>query len=68
MYLSDIYTISVNLAGLPAISLPGGFSHHMPVGFQLIGPGFSEAKLLNFGHQFQQLTDWHQQIPEAYVN
>ncbi len=59
MYLEDIYTIAVNLAGLPAISLPAGFASGLPVGLQLIGNHFSEARLLNAGHRFQQATDWH---------
>jgi len=60
MYLEDIYTIAVNLAGLPAISLPAGFAAHKPIGLQLIGNYFAEAQLLNIGHRFQQATDWHQ--------
>ncbi|MBB71935.1 MAG: Asp-tRNA(Asn)/Glu-tRNA(Gln) amidotransferase GatCAB subunit A [Legionellales bacterium] len=66
MYLNDIYTISTNLAGLPGMSIPAGFVDGMPVGMQLIGNHFSEAKLLNIGHQFQQVTDWHQQMPEGF--
>ena len=66
MYLSDIYTVSVNLAGLPAISIPAGFANDLPVGMQMIGNYFSEAKLLNVAHQFQQLTDWHQSIPGGF--
>lgn len=61
MYLQDIYTISANLAGLPALSMPAGFSQGMPVGAQLIGDYFKEAELLNVAHQFQQVTDWHSQ-------
>ncbi len=61
MYLSDIYTVSVNLAGLPGISIPAGFSAGLPVGMQLIGNYFEEAKLLNVAHRFQRETDWHQQ-------
>ncbi|MFT5134390.1 MAG: aspartyl-tRNA(Asn)/glutamyl-tRNA(Gln) amidotransferase subunit A [Gammaproteobacteria bacterium] len=65
MYLSDIYTVSVNLAGLPGISIPCGFSSDLPVGMQLIGNYFEEAKLLNVAHQYQQQTDWHKrQAPE----
>jgi len=63
MYLCDIYTISVNLAGLPALSMPGGFVDQKPIGIQLIGNYFEEAKLLNIAHQFQKVTDWHQKIP-----
>ena len=64
MYLQDIYTISANLAGLPAISLPAGFIGNLPAGIQLIGNYFEEATLLNLGHQFQVQTDWHKQTPE----
>ena len=63
MYLSDIYTISTNLAGLPAMSIPAGFSQSLPVGLQLIGNYWSEAKLLNIVHKFQQQTDWHAKMP-----
>ncbi len=67
MYMQDMYTISTNLAGLPAISSPAGFLNKMPVGFQLIGNYFDEATILNFTHQYQQITDWHQKTPEADV-
>ena len=63
MYLEDSYTLGVNLAGLPAISAPAGFSQQLPVGMQLIGNYFSEGRLLNVAHQFQQQTDWHQRTP-----
>ncbi|EAQ98981.2 aspartyl/glutamyl-tRNA(Asn/Gln) amidotransferase subunit A [Congregibacter litoralis KT71] len=63
MYLEDIYTLSVNLAGLPAMSLPAGFSDHLPVGLQLIGQHFDEARLLAAAHQFQLRSDWHRQLP-----
>lgn len=59
MYLCDIYTISVNMAGLPGLSMPGGFVNQLPVGIQLIGNYFEEGKLLNVAHQFQLRTDWH---------
>ena len=60
MYLNDIYTIPVNLAGLPAASIPAGFSQSgLPVGLHLIAPYLQEAKLLNVAHQYQQVTDWH---------
>lgn len=65
MYLTDIYTISVNMAGLPAISVPAGFVNRMPVGLQIIGNYFTEDNLLNIAHQFQQLTDYHQQFPHT---
>ena len=63
MYLSDIYTLSVNLAGLPGMSVPAGMANGRPVGLQVIGKHFDEARLLNIGHRFQQATDWHQQTP-----
>ncbi|MBV8801561.1 MAG: Asp-tRNA(Asn)/Glu-tRNA(Gln) amidotransferase subunit GatA [Gammaproteobacteria bacterium] len=66
MYLSDIYTIPVNLAGLPALSLPVGFSKQLPIGMQLIGNSFTEARLLNIAHCYQQVTDWHQRTPEGF--
>lgn len=64
MYLEDIYTIAVNLAGLPGISAPAGLVNNLPVGLQIIGKNFSESHLLNIAHQFQQVTDWHTQTPE----
>lgn len=66
MYLSDIYTISVNLAGLPGMSIPAGFVNNLPVGLQLISNYFTEAKLLNIAHQYQKVTPWHQSIPEEF--
>lgn len=67
MYLADIYTIPVNLAGLPAIAMPAGFSGGLPVGVQLIGNYFSEPKLLNVAHQYQQATNHHLQMPAAFA-
>ena len=67
MYLSDIYTIAVNLAGLPGLSLPCGFDSGLPVGLQLIGDYFGEARLLDAAHRFQQLTDWHRRAPAAFA-
>jgi aspartyl-tRNA(Asn)/glutamyl-tRNA(Gln) amidotransferase subunit A len=66
MYLSDIYTIAVNLAGLPGMSIPAGFAKGMPVGLQLVGNYFDEARLLNIAHQYQQETDWHTRIPKGF--
>ncbi|MBO7081756.1 MAG: Asp-tRNA(Asn)/Glu-tRNA(Gln) amidotransferase subunit GatA [Neisseriaceae bacterium] len=63
MYLSDIYTLSLNLAGLPGLSMPAGFVGHLPVGVQIIGNHFAEAKILRIAHQFQQHSDWHTQSP-----
>jgi len=63
MYLEDIYTIAVNLAGLPGISIPAGSANGLPIGMQLVGRYFDEARLLNVAHQFQQATDWHKQKP-----
>jgi aspartyl-tRNA(Asn)/glutamyl-tRNA(Gln) amidotransferase subunit A len=60
MYLSDIYTISANLAGLPGIALPAGMSRgNLPIGLQLVGPAFSEEKLLRAARMFERETDWH---------
>ncbi len=67
MYLSDIYTIAANLAGLPGISVPAGVVDGRPAGLQIIGNYFDEARLLNVAHQYQQVTDWHQQGPERYL-
>ena len=64
MYLQDIYTLALNLAGLPGMSIPAGFSQGLPVGMQLIGNYFDEPRLLNVAHQYQQVTDWHLQTPE----
>jgi aspartyl-tRNA(Asn)/glutamyl-tRNA(Gln) amidotransferase subunit A len=63
MYLADIYTIAINLAGLPAMSIPAGFIGGLPVGLQLIGNYFDETRLLNVAHAYQQVTNWHTQTP-----
>ena len=67
MYLEDIYTLAVNLAGLPGMSVPAGFTvedgKSLPVGLQLIGNYFAEARLLNVAHRYQQTTDWHRRTP-----
>ncbi|MBL8397566.1 MAG: Asp-tRNA(Asn)/Glu-tRNA(Gln) amidotransferase subunit GatA [Candidatus Accumulibacter sp.] len=67
MYLSDIYTIAVNLAGLPGVSIPCGFADGLPVGLQLIGNYFSEARLLNAAHRYQQSNPWHLRLPPAFA-
>lgn len=65
MYLADIYTVCVNVAGIPSLAVPCGFdSNNLPVGLQLIGNFFEESKILSIGHQFQQLTDFHLQKPQ----
>ena len=66
MYLFDIYTLAVNLSGLPAMSTPAPQAKGLPVGLQLIGNYFEEAKLLNVAHKLQQATDWHTAVPEHY--
>lgn len=77
MYLSDIYTIGANLAGLPALSVPCGFvagpasaeasAGRLPVGLQIVGPHFAEARILNVAHRYQLETDWHRQSPERFA-
>ncbi len=66
MYLSDIYTIAVNLAGLPGMSIPAGMVDGLPVGLQLIGDYFAEGRLLNAAHRYQQVTDWHTRLPPGF--
>jgi aspartyl-tRNA(Asn)/glutamyl-tRNA(Gln) amidotransferase subunit A len=68
MYLADIYTVAVNLAGLPGLSVPCGFVNGLPVGLQMIGKHFDEAHLLNIAHQYQHITDWHQHQPKQEVS
>jgi aspartyl-tRNA(Asn)/glutamyl-tRNA(Gln) amidotransferase subunit A len=63
MYMADVFTIAVNLAGLPALSMPGGMIDGLPVGVQLIGNYFREGQILNVAHRYQQATDWHRQAP-----
>lgn len=67
MYLSDIYTIATNLAGLPGLSMPAGFINGLPVGLQLTGKNFDEATILNIAHRYQQVTAWHNAIPENFA-
>ncbi|MDH3563424.1 MAG: Asp-tRNA(Asn)/Glu-tRNA(Gln) amidotransferase subunit GatA [Gammaproteobacteria bacterium] len=67
MYLNDIYTVPINLAGLPGMSVPAGFdARGLPIGLQLIGKYFDEARLLNVAHRYQQVTDWHQRTPKGF--
>jgi aspartyl-tRNA(Asn)/glutamyl-tRNA(Gln) amidotransferase subunit A len=68
MYLSDIYTIAPNLAGLPAMSVPCGFgANGLPVGLHVVGGYFSETRMLNVAHQYQRATDWHRRAPAAFA-
>jgi aspartyl-tRNA(Asn)/glutamyl-tRNA(Gln) amidotransferase subunit A len=69
MYLNDVLTIPVNLAGLPGVSIPGGFSQMgLPIGLQLIGRAFDEAMLLRVAHAYQQATTWHKRKPTLEAN
>ena len=63
MYLEDLFTISSNLAGVPAMSIPHGFPNGLPIGLQLIGNYLEESTILNFAHQYQKSTDWHLKSP-----
>jgi aspartyl-tRNA(Asn)/glutamyl-tRNA(Gln) amidotransferase subunit A len=65
MYLSDIYTISANLAGIPGMSVPCGFSENgLPIGLQILGTHFNESMLLKVAYNFEQATDFHIQKPD----
>jgi aspartyl-tRNA(Asn)/glutamyl-tRNA(Gln) amidotransferase subunit A len=68
MYLEDIYTIALNLAGLPGMSVPAGYVDGLPIGMQIVASDFAEAKLLNVAHQFQRVTDWHTHKPALAAN
>ena len=63
MYLSDIFTVSVNMAGVPAISVPCGFVNNLPVGAQFIGKPFDEETLLKVSHYYERLNDFYKQFP-----
>ena len=68
MYLDDLYTIPINLAGLPGMSIPCGFGDKgRPVGMQIVGNYFEEARMLAIAHLFQKATDWHTRMPPAFV-
>jgi len=67
MYLQDVYTIATNLAGLPGMSIPAGFSNGLPVGLQIMGNYFDEARMLGVAHAYQQVTDWHTRMPELKI-
>jgi aspartyl-tRNA(Asn)/glutamyl-tRNA(Gln) amidotransferase subunit A len=64
MYLSDVFTIPINIAGVPAISIPGGFADGLPIGLQVIGKPFAEENILKVAHAYQQITDWHKRKPQ----
>ncbi len=68
MYLEDLFTISSNLAGVPAMSIPHGFSKNLPIGLQLIGNYLEESEILNFANQYQKNTDWHKRNPDFGEN
>ena len=63
--VNDIYTLALNLAGLPGLSMPAGFIDSLPVGLQLMGNYKQESTLLNIAHQYQCHSDWHLQHPTA---
>ena len=67
MYLSDLYTAGVNLAGLPGLSAPAGFINGLPIGYQLIGNYFDCGRILRLAHHYQQVTDWHTRTPEGFL-
>lgn len=64
MYLSDIYTVTANLAGIPGISIPAGFCNDLPIGMQILGPHFSENLLFNLGHQYEINHEWYKIQPK----
>ncbi|UCD10238.1 MAG: Asp-tRNA(Asn)/Glu-tRNA(Gln) amidotransferase subunit GatA [Dehalococcoidales bacterium] len=64
MYLSDVCTLPINIAGIPALSIPAGFSEGLPVGMQIIGKPFAEETIMKIGHAYQQVTGWHKHKPE----
>jgi aspartyl-tRNA(Asn)/glutamyl-tRNA(Gln) amidotransferase subunit A len=66
MYLADIFTVPANLAGIPGLSVPGGFAGHLPVGLQLLGRPFDEATLVRAGHAYQQVTSFHEAFPPGF--
>jgi aspartyl-tRNA(Asn)/glutamyl-tRNA(Gln) amidotransferase subunit A len=66
MYLSDVFVVAVNLAGIPALSVPCGISHGLPIGMQIMGPHLSEETLLRIGHMYQTQTDWHTKHPPCW--
>jgi len=63
MYLSDVFTLSMNLAGICGLSLPCGFADGLPIGLQIMGPAFGEEKVLRVAYAYEQATDWHTRRP-----
>jgi aspartyl-tRNA(Asn)/glutamyl-tRNA(Gln) amidotransferase subunit A len=63
MYLSDVCTLPINIAGIPGLSIPAGFAHGLPVGMQILGKPFDEEVLLHIAFAYEQATDWHKQVP-----
>ena len=69
MYLADVFTVSANLTGLPAVSVPCGLTpHRLPIGLQLIGRAFDEERVLRVAHAYEQATDWHTQAPSSVMS
>jgi aspartyl-tRNA(Asn)/glutamyl-tRNA(Gln) amidotransferase subunit A len=66
MYLSDVHVVAVNLAGIPALTIPCGFANGLPIGMQIMGPHLSEEMLLRIGHLYQSQTDWHMKHPPCW--
>jgi aspartyl-tRNA(Asn)/glutamyl-tRNA(Gln) amidotransferase subunit A len=66
LYMADVFTVPINLAGVPAISVPCGFAEHLPVGLQIIGPHFGEANVLQIARAYEEATPYHQSRPEVY--
>jgi len=64
MYLSDVYTVTANLVGIPGLAIPAGFVNNLPVGIQILGPQFSEELLFQVGYAYEQATKWHQRRPK----
>ncbi len=64
MYLADIFTVTANLAGIPGLAIPTGFSEGLPVGMQILGPQFSEELLFQIGYAYEQKTQWYKQKPK----
>jgi aspartyl-tRNA(Asn)/glutamyl-tRNA(Gln) amidotransferase subunit A len=66
MYLADVFTLSLNLAGLCGISIPCGFAEGLPVGLQVLGNAFDESTVLRVAHAYEQATDWHLRQPPIW--